>query len=64
MLLGRTSGSLGRGEAEDLITGAERLLENSGGLGDGGGEGVEASTIRRVRLSVGEEAPSRDSLGL
>jgi hypothetical protein len=60
MLLGRPSGSLGRGE--EAKAGAERLLENSG-LGEDGGEGGEDSTIRRVRLRVGE-APSGDCMWL
>jgi hypothetical protein len=61
MLLGR-GGSGPRMRGEDLISGAERLLENSS-LGEGGGEGVEDSTIRRVRLCVGE-APSQEEHGV
>lgn len=46
MLPGRTWGSVGR--RMDRGSGAERLRENSS-LGEGDGEGMEDSTIRRAR---------------
>jgi len=50
MLLGRTSGSVGR--LGGVISGADRLLGNSGGLsededgGEGVDEGMDKGTIR------------------